>query len=110
MSPAYELLYWPSIPGRGEFIRLALEATKTPYTDTSNASKDGINAILSLIDSKATTSGDGNPPAFAPPALKVPGAGKNGKALIIYQTPTILVRDMGGKKWNSKRDMLTLHM
>ncbi|MDH4022417.1 MAG: glutathione S-transferase, partial [Gammaproteobacteria bacterium] len=23
----YELYYWPSIPGRGEFVRLALEDT-----------------------------------------------------------------------------------
>ncbi|PVI01983.1 glutathione S-transferase protein-like protein [Periconia macrospinosa] len=89
-TPPYELIYWPSIPGRGEFIRLVFEATGTSYTDTANASKDGINSVLSLIDAKSTTSGDGNPPAFAPPALKVPGEGKEGKALVIYQTPSIL--------------------
>lgn len=39
--PHYELLYHPGIPGRGEFIRLALEATHTPYTDVANASDEG---------------------------------------------------------------------
>ncbi|MEY2689572.1 MAG: hypothetical protein RL375_3771, partial [Pseudomonadota bacterium] len=27
---SYELHYWPTIQGRGEFVRLALEATGTP--------------------------------------------------------------------------------
>jgi glutathione S-transferase len=39
--PQYELLYWPGIPGRGEFIRLAFEAAGVSYKDVSNASKDG---------------------------------------------------------------------
>jgi glutathione S-transferase len=29
----YKLWYWPGIPGRGEFVRLALEAGKIPYRD-----------------------------------------------------------------------------
>ena len=29
----YELWYWPSIPGRGEFPRLALEAGGLAYRD-----------------------------------------------------------------------------
>ncbi|KAF2640959.1 glutathione S-transferase protein-like protein [Massarina eburnea CBS 473.64] len=89
-TPPYELIYWPTIPGRGEFIRLVFEATGTPYTDIANETKDGISAVLALKDETATTSGDGNPPAFAPPALKIPGQGKDGKALVIYQTPSIL--------------------
>lgn len=39
--PPYELLYWPDIPGRGEFIRLALEAAGVPYKDTANQVEDG---------------------------------------------------------------------
>jgi hypothetical protein len=39
--PPYELLYWPGIPGRGEFIRLAFEAAGVSYKDVSNESKDG---------------------------------------------------------------------
>jgi len=32
-SRPYELLYWPGIQGRGEFVRLALEAAGAPYLD-----------------------------------------------------------------------------
>jgi glutathione S-transferase len=39
--PAYELLYWPGMPGRGEFVRLAFEAAGVSYKDPSNESKDG---------------------------------------------------------------------
>ncbi|KAF2016461.1 glutathione S-transferase protein-like protein [Aaosphaeria arxii CBS 175.79] len=89
-QPPYELLYWPVIPGRGEFIRLVFEATGTSYKDISNESKDGINAVLACKDDKLTVDDDGNPPAFAPPALRVPGEGKDGKSLVLYQTPAIL--------------------
>lgn len=88
--PTYELLYWPEIPGRGEFVRLAFEAAGVSYKDVSNESKDGIQSVLSVISNESTGE-DSNPPAFAPPALRVPGEGKDGKALIIYQTPSILV-------------------
>ena len=30
---AYDLWYWPGVPGRGEFVRLALEAGGIPYRD-----------------------------------------------------------------------------
>jgi glutathione S-transferase len=91
-QPPYELLYWPGIPGRGEFIRLAFEATGTSYHDTANEKEDGIKEIQSLIDPKATSSDPKgtNPPAFAPPALRVPGEGPDGEPLIISQTPSIL--------------------
>jgi glutathione S-transferase len=91
-QPPFELLYWPGIPGRGEFIRLAFEATGTSYHDVANESKDGIKQIQALIDPKATSSDPNsvNPPAFAPPALRVPGEGPNGEPLILYQTPSIL--------------------
>lgn len=39
--PPYELLYWPGIPGRGEFIRLAFEAAGVSYKDTANESENG---------------------------------------------------------------------
>ncbi len=79
----YELLYWPGLPGRGEHIRLAFEATSTPYTDVSNASKNGITAITSNISPKSLGSAH-NPPHFAPPMLK------HGD-LLISQTPNILL-------------------
>lgn len=90
--PQYELLYWPSIPGRGEFIRLAFEAAGVPYTDTGNETKNGVKQVMSACcSSDSTGDEDGNPPSFAPPGLRVPGEGKNGKTLFLYQTPNILL-------------------
>lgn len=81
-SGPYHLIYWPEIPGRGEHIRLTLEEAGATYTDTAHI-KDGINEVLSLIDTKHT--GDEvNPPLFAPPMLK------HGD-LVISQTPNILL-------------------
>jgi glutathione S-transferase len=83
--PPYELLYWPGMPGRGEFIRLVFEAAGVSYKDPANEPDGpGRQVGIDLI------SEDANPPVFAPPALKVPGEGKNGQPLLIYQTPAIL--------------------
>lgn len=68
-SSPYELIYWPSIPGRGEHIRLAFEATGTSYKDTGNASKDGVQSVLDRIDTKYQGN-EHNPPPLAPPILK----------------------------------------
>jgi glutathione S-transferase len=45
-QPPYELLYWPGIPGRGEFIRLAFEAAGVSYKDVANESEDGVQHKL----------------------------------------------------------------
>ncbi|KAH8712138.1 glutathione S-transferase [Phaeosphaeriaceae sp. PMI808] len=88
--PPYELLYWPGIPGRGEFIRLAFEAAGVSYKDTANEKADGVGAVVSVISPTSTSDSDSNPPVFAPPALRIPGEGKDGKVLLLYQTPSIL--------------------
>lgn len=90
-QPQYELLYHPGIPGRGEFIRLAFEATGTAYTDVALEQEDGYSTVQKICMNDGTESSDGNPPVFAPPALRVPGGGKDGKALVIGQTPNILM-------------------
>ncbi|KAI8943516.1 hypothetical protein NX059_001513 [Plenodomus lindquistii] len=89
-QPPYELLYHPGIPGRGEFIRLVFEAAGVSYKDVANESEEGAGSVYALIDAASTGDDNGNPPPFAPPALRVPGEGKDGKALVIYQTPAIL--------------------
>ena len=33
MSERYELVYWPILQGRGEFVRLALEDAGADYVD-----------------------------------------------------------------------------
>ncbi|KAB2572868.1 putative glutathione s-transferase protein [Lasiodiplodia theobromae] len=90
-QPTYELLYHPSIPGRGEYIRLVLEAAGAPYSDVAKEKGDeGYARVLAACSATSTGDADGNPPAFAPPALRVPGAGRDGKALVISQTPNIV--------------------
>jgi len=96
----YELYYWPTIQGRGEFVRLALEQAGADYKDVARG-HDGEAALMrSLADPKLQR------PPFAPPFLK---AGR----LVIAQTANILLflgdrhglapRDEAGKLW------LTLH-
>jgi len=73
----YELYYWPSIQGRGEFVRLALEDAGADYADVARRSK-GMAAMMRFMESSAIER-----PPFAPPFLK---AGK----LVIAQTANIL--------------------
>ena len=88
--PQYELLYHPTIPGRGEFVRLAFEAAGVSYNDPANEKKGGYGLVQAACKSDSIGDEDSNPPIFSPPALRIPGAGKNGKSLLISQTPNIL--------------------
>ena len=72
----YELYYWPSIQGRGEYVRLALEDAGAGYADVARTAR-GMPAMMKMMESAK-----GMPP-FAPPFLK---AGK----LVIGQTANIL--------------------
>ena len=74
----YELYYWPWNPGRGEFVRLALEDAGLDYVDVARGPK-GPGPINALLADKKTAT-----PPFAPPILK---AGK----LVIAQTANILL-------------------
>lgn len=77
----YELYYWPSIQGRGEFVRLALEEAQASYVDVARmpaAKGMGVPALTRLME-KAPA---GRLP-YAPPILK---AG----TLVIAQTANIL--------------------
>jgi len=79
---AYELYYWPGIPGRGEFVRLALAEADAPYVDVCRERKNGMDEMMRLMEGAAT-------PSFAPPFLK------SGK-LVIGQTANILFY-LGGR-------------
>lgn len=77
----YELYYWPSIQGRGEFIRLALEEGEADYVDIARLPADqggGAQAVMDVLYDESERH-----PAFAPPILKV------GKELV-WQTANIL--------------------
>jgi glutathione S-transferase len=77
----YELYYWPHIPGRGEFVRLALEAADADYVDvgrlpeSEGGGRPGVAGLLAP--------GNARRAPFAPPILK---AGD----LYISQTANIL--------------------
>lgn len=53
---SYALYYWPTIQGRGEFVRLVLEEAGAPYVDVARV--EGAAAIKPFLDR-----------AFAPPIL-----------------------------------------
>ncbi|KAG8892721.1 hypothetical protein FRC00_011654 [Tulasnella sp. 408] len=74
-TPKYTLIYWGGIPGRGEYVRLALQYAGEPYDQINN------NSVASHLVNPAKT---GYPPHFAPPMLKLPGG------QIISQTGNIL--------------------
>ena len=77
----YELYYWPSIPGRGEFVRLALEQAGADYVDVARESGAGmgVDALMRGLADKLNAC-----VPFAPPYLK---AGKR----VIGQTANILL-------------------
>src|SRR5262250_1033396 len=88
----YELYYWPTIQGRGEFVRLALEEAGADYVDVARrGGKRGVPAMTKFIEA-----GRSARPPFAPPFLK---AGK----LIIGQTANILLY-LGGRLGLAPRD------
>jgi len=77
MQP-YQLYYWPTIQGRGEFVRLALEEAGVPYMDVARQKKGMPPTMVSIDPDKEERA------SFAPPVLR---AGE----LLIGQTANILL-------------------
>ncbi len=78
----YQLYYWPGLQGRGEFIRLALEAAGAAYTDVARGNTtagQGMPALLHCLQDAAAVR-----PSFACPVLV------DGKR-VIGQTSAILM-------------------
>ncbi len=73
-----DLYYWPTIQGRGEFVRLALEAAGAPYEDVARG-PGGQDRMLKLMGEKSLPH-----PPFAPPFL-VDGE------IMVAQTAAILL-------------------
>jgi glutathione S-transferase len=77
----YELYYWPGIPGRGEYVRLALEEGAASYRDMARlpaSEGGGVPAMMRLLAGERVRHA-----SFAPPFLR---AGK----VLIGQTANIL--------------------
>lgn len=89
----YELYYWPTIQGRGEFVRLALEEAAAPYQDVARESGRGagLGALMGQMANRKIYK-----PPFAPPFLR---AGR----LVIGQTANIL-QFLGGRHGLAPRD------
>jgi glutathione S-transferase len=92
----YELYYWPSIQGRGEFVRLALEESAAEYVDVARNGDEGMRAMMALIEDGCER------PPYAPPILKCGDE-------LIAQTANILAflgprhglvpHDEAGRRW-----------
>jgi glutathione S-transferase len=76
----YELYYWPTIQGRGEFVRLALAEAAADYRDVARepGKGAGVAALLRFLDGRGLKRAP-----FAPPFLKT-------GRLVIGQTANIL--------------------
>jgi glutathione S-transferase len=82
----YQLYYWPGIPGRGEFVRLALEEAGAQYIDVAHTS-GGMAEMMRILNAERGRPGDRvrrEHPPFAPPFLQ---AGRR----LIGQTANILL-------------------
>jgi glutathione S-transferase len=77
----FKLYYWPTIQGRGELVRLALEDAGASYVDVARLSKKEGGGIPALLAMLAKHSAPVRP--FAPPILVM------GK-LVVAQTANIL--------------------
>lgn len=73
---SYRLWYWPMIQGRGEFVRLPLEAAGIAYDDAART--EGVEAMTAAMHAH-----DGRDP-FAPPFLEADG-------LVLAQVANILL-------------------
>jgi glutathione S-transferase len=98
----YRLYYWPTIQGRGEFVRLALEEAGADYIDVARKSGKGfgVPALMRMLTAERLAR-----PPFAPPFLQ---AGR----LVIGQTANILLflgprhglapKDEAGRLWTQQ--------
>ena len=98
---SYQLHYWPGIQGRGEFIRLALEAAGAPYVDVAREEGrgQGMPAMMRYLEGKAV-----DRPPFACPFL-VDGKRVIGQsaAVLFYLAPKL------GLIGKSEADQLWAH-
>ncbi|HKT15649.1 MAG TPA: glutathione S-transferase [Allosphingosinicella sp.] len=103
----YQLWYWDGIPGRGEFVRLALEAGGIDYVDCVRAAQAGNEALIEDMQRRRAD------PPFAPPYLVADG-------MTIAQTANILLflgekhglapADTAGRLWTAQLQLTIADM
>jgi glutathione S-transferase len=80
----WTLLYWPGIPGRGEFVRLVLEHNKIPYKEPARFPEANPAAVMTHMQGKDA----GLFPGASPPFLL--SGPDNGKAVSVSQSMNIV--------------------
>ena len=93
----YELYYWPTIQGRGEYVRLALEEADAPYIDVARQ-RGGETRMVKIMDHSR-----GAYRPFAPPFLRAGTRWIAQTANILLflgdRHPRIAPRDAAGRLW-----------
>ena len=108
---SYELHYWPGIQGRGEFVRLALEAAGAPYIDVARGAESagrGMPAMLRALHDDTLPH-----PPFAPPFLKDGSVWVGQTAVILqYLAPTLklVARSEQARAWTQQVQLTILDM
>ena len=85
---AYQLHYWPDSPGRGEFVRLALEAAGARYIDVARgdtANGLGVPALLYYLEDESVT----RPPFACPVLVDGPLVIGQSAAILMYLGPRL---------------------
>ena len=100
---SYQLHYWPGLPGRGEFVRLALEATGAAYVDVARGAASpgqGLPAMLALMNDRQAAHRPLAPPFLVDGALVI---GQTA-AILHYLGPTLklLPRNEGLRAWTQQ--------
>jgi glutathione S-transferase len=96
----YRLWYWPTIQGRGEFVRLALEAAGIGYEDCARAG--GAEALMADMKKR----GPGGP--FAPPYIEAEGGTIAQVAdILLYlgEKQGLAPSDPAGRYWVHQRQL-----
>ncbi|EMD83062.1 glutathione S-transferase [Pacificimonas flava] len=101
---SYDLWYWAGLPGRGEFVRIALEAGGIPYRERGREEGTDVAEQLERYDST---------PPYAPPWLDT-------GELVLAQTANILLylgdrhglapKDAKGKLWVNQLQLTIMDM
>ena len=102
----YNLYYWSHIQGRGEFVRLALEAAGADYVDVVRRSEKrggGRSAVLAILQ--------GNDPRapFAPPILEADGEWISQTANILaFLGPRLglVPKDAASRRWANQLQLV----
>lgn len=102
----YNLYYWSHIQGRGEFVRLALEAAGADYVDVVRRSEKrggGRSAVLAILQ--------GNDPRapFAPPILEADGEWISQTANILaFLGPRLglVPKDAAARRWANQLQLV----